>query len=502
MPIWENLDGLVRRHRKFSDANWAMPEEVVNRLAETAKPLAPTSPILKYHHLFGGRDFDLYDEKGNFDEQRRRLDEARQTAISEILSDGGIVVALQFAAKVAAPYEVGRAIGVIAVDEIEAAILPALLDSEDDTKVRVVAGFIWARFWKLTTDWVDAVLERGWAPEHRAKFLTLLPFDEEIWKRASTSLGTSRESLYWKNAKVNPYGPDRDLTLAIEKLLEYGREGAAVMCAAHTADDKSRFNESLATRALLAVLGSTSGIGELDNYQTVELIKHLQDSDTADKDALFRIEWNFLPWLDRFSTGSPVTLEKKMASDPAFFAEVVGLVFRSRNDEQPRNEEPDEQKKYLARNGYKLLSEWHRVPGKQDDGTFDANAFNKWISEARRITEETGHAEVAQIQIGHVLTRAPADPGGLWIHETVADLLNQRNTGEMRSGFTTQLFNDRGVHGFTHGEEERKLANENREKAEALDSKGYTRFATAMREFAEQYERQAEREAKRNPFED
>ena len=39
-------------------------------------------------------------------------------------------------------------------------------------------------------------------------------------------------------------------------------------------------------------------------------------------------------------------------------------------------------------------------------------------------------------------------------------------------------------------------------KAEALDSKGYTRFATAMREFAEQYEREAEREAKREPFED
>ena len=138
----------------------------------------------------------------------------------------------------------------------------------------------------------------------------------------------------------------------------------------------------------------------------------------------------------------------------------------------------------------------------QDDGTFNVDAFNQWISEVRRMTEETGHSEVAQIQIGHVLTRAPADPGGLWIHETVADLLNQRSTGEMRSGFTTQLFNDRGVHGFTHGEEERELARENREKADALDSKGYTRFATAMREFAEQYGRQAEREAKRDPFDD
>lgn len=502
LPLWESLDKLVRHHRRFSDADWALPEEAVNKIAETAQALAPTLPEFKYHHLFSDRDFDLFDKKGNYDEQRRRLDESRQAAITEILGDGSVDVALEFAGKVAAPYEVGRAFGAIASDGIEVSILPSLLDSEDDTLVRVVAGFIWARFWKLKYDWVDAVLEKDWSQEHQAKFLTLLPFDEEIWNRVSLHLKETHEELYWKNARVNPYGPDRDLTVAIEKLLEYGREGAAVMCVARTADDKSRFDESLATRALLAVLGSERGIQELDNYRTVELIKHLQESETADKDALFRIEWNFLPWLDRFSSGSPVTLEKRLASDPAFFAEAIGLVFRSKNTSEGDCKEPDELKKHLATNAYKLLTEWKRCPGTQDDGLFSAEVFSAWINEARRMTEESGHAEVAQIQIGHVLTCAPPDPDGLWIHNAVAAALNFRDTGEMRSGFTTQLFNDRGVHGFTHGQEERKLASENREKAEALDSKGYTRFATAMREFAEQYEREAEREAKRDPFED
>lgn len=502
LPLWENLDKLVRHHRKFSDAGWALPEDAVNNIAETAHALAPTSPAFKYHQLFGGRDFDLYDEKGNYEEQQKRLDQARQDAISEILGGGGIDAALKFAAEVAAPYEVGRALGVTASDEIELSILPSLLDSEDNTLVRAVAGFIWARFWQLKTGWVDAVLERDWTPQNRAKFLTFLPFEEEIWKRVALHLKDAHEALYWKNANVNPYGPDRDLTIAIEKLLEYGHEGAAVMCVARMADDKLRFDESLATRALLAVIGSERGIQELNNYQTVELIKHLQESETSDKNALFRIEWNFLPWLDRFSSGSPVTLEKRLASDPAFFAEAIGLVFRSKNTSEDDIEEPDEQKKRLAKNAYKLLTEWKRCPGTQGDGSFSAEAFNRWLNEARRMTEESGHAEVAQIQIGHVLTCAPPDPDGLWIHNAVAEALNYRDMGEMRSGFTTQLFNDRGVYGFSHGEEEHKLANENREKAEALDSKGYTRFATAMREFAGQYERQAEREAKRNPFED
>jgi hypothetical protein len=50
--------------------------------------------------------------------------------------------------------------------------------------------------------------------------------------------------------------------------------------------------------------------------------------------------------------------------------------------------------------------------------------------------------------------------------------------------------------------EERKLAQQNRERADALDDKGYSRFATGMRELAARYERDAEREAKRDPYRD
>ncbi len=502
LPLWEALDELVRDHRKYSDAKWALPEDAVNKIEETAQTLAPVSPEFKYHYLFGGRDFDLYDQKGSYDDQRRRLDETRQAAILEITGDGNGDAALNFASKVAAPHEVGRALGAIASNQMESLMLPLLLDSEDETLFRVVAGFISARFRKLKTEWVDAVLDQAWPLERKSKFLTYLPFEEEIWERVSSRLTVSHEELYWKDACVNPYGPDRDLTIAIVKLLEYGREGAAVMCVAHTVDDKSGFDESLATRALLAVLGNERGIKELDNYQTVKLIKHLQESETADKDVLFQIEWNFLPLLGQFSSGSPVTLEKRLASDPAFFAEVIGLVFRSKNTREDDCGEPDEHKKHLARKAYKLVTEWKRCPGMQDDGSFSVEAFNAWINEARRLTKKSGHADVAQIQIGYVLTCAPPDPDDLWIDNAVAAALNCRDTGKMRSGFTTQLFNNRGVYRLTHGQEERELASDNRKRAEALDSKGYTRFATAMREFAERYEREAEREAKRDLSED
>ena len=141
-------------------------------------------------------------------------------------------------------------------------------------------------------------------------------------------------------------------------------------------------------------------------------------------------------------------------------------------------------------------------PGTLLDGSFDSDAFRQWLEGAMRITKETGHNEVAQTQVGQVLAHAPTDPDGLWIHQTVAAALNERNAEEMRSGYTTELFNQRGAHWFSAGEEERKLAQLNREKAEALDQKGFWRFAAAMRRVADSYDRDAERDSKRNPRED
>ena len=499
LPLWESLDKIVRQHRKAAaaDAQWALPEQALLKIEETANALAPQAPELKYQRLFSNQDFDLFEGRGNYDEQRERLDRERQVAVQTILTGGRLKDVLVFAQNVAAPYQVGRALGVIASDELEAEILPTLLDTTEETEKQVAAGFVWVRYRAFEWTWVDGVLQREWTKAQQATFLEFLPFEEEVWRRVADQLGEQDEGQYWRNVMVIPYGADRDLTTAIEKLLVYHRAGEAVRCVSRTADDDSRFDESLATRALLAVLEEPPDIERLDRHETVEVITRLQKSPTADRDALFNIEWNFLPWLDQFSPGSPSTLEQRLASDPAFFAEVVGLVYRSTKDEQD-DDQPDAHRENLAQNAYGLLTDWCWCPGKLPDGSFDVDAFREWLSEARRLTEETGHWDIAQIQIGKVLTHAPSDPNGLWIHEGIAEALNRRDTEEMRSGFTTALFNQRGVHDFTAGKEEREFAQQYRTKADALEDQRFSRFATAMRGLANEYEQDAKRAARLN----
>ena len=493
--IWEKLDGLAREHRKFADADWALPEKSVEKMEIAANKLIPGSPEFRYRYLFSDSDFDLYDEKGDHESQRNRLDKARQFAVQAILGTGNLRTALTFARNVAAPFQVGRALGGLGNEELETEILSSLLNTGDETDERVVSGFVFERFRKLGWSWVDQALANKWDDIQKCVFLTLLPFEDEVWNRVEYHLCDEEQTRYWQTVSVNPYGEDRDLTLAIKKLIEFGRAPEAVLCVYRTIQDEGRFREELALRALHAVLDNSDVADRIDSYHTVEVIKRLQESSSADTDALFRIEWCFLSLLGPFSSGSPVTLERRLASDPAFFGEVIALVFRGEHedDNEARLESETE---HLAMNAYKLLNDWKICPGKLADGSFDAGAFTEWMEEAMRITNESGHGEVAQGQIGQVLTYAPSDPGCLWIHKAVARALNARDAEKMRSGFTIKLFNRRGAYWSTGGTEERGLAEKYRQKADALEENHYTRFATEMRRFATSYDREAEREAR------
>jgi hypothetical protein len=253
-------------------------------------------------------------------------------------------------------------------------------------------------------------------------------------------------------------------------------------------------------RALLESLTVERSFGTLDQHDVVELIKWLQDNPETDPDALFRIEWSYLRFLDRYSGGSAKTLERRLATDPAFFCEVIRTIFRSKKDDR-KSVEPTEQQKNIATNAYHLLHEWQTAPGVRDDNSFDTTAFWNWLREVKKSSAESGHHSIAMSQVGQVLPHAPKDADGIWINP-VAEALNAKDAGEMRSGFTTKLMNLRGVHGFSAGKEELEIAAGYRKKAEELEQRSYSRFATAMRELAESYERDAEREAARDPFGD
>ena len=500
LPIWTSLTDFIAKHRRYSDAKWAFDEERIKKIEEAANLIAPKSPEGIYKKLFSSRAFDLYEETDNWREQEKKLEVKRQEVVEEIMNTKGIRGILDFIDLIEMPSRVGHALGSVADTDIDTYLLPKLIDTSSSSEKQFIAGYVFGRYQAQGWEWVNGIDRTEWSIAQLCQLLVYLPFEKETWGYAKTWLGKS-ENDYWKQVSVDPYQSENDLHTAMEKLLSISRPRPVIDCLYVQLHQKLELDKDLVVKALLAAV-STKDESSLDSHHITELIELLQnDPDTAD-DGLFNVEWAYLQLLDRYSGTKPKHLHKKLASEPQFFCEVIRLIYRSKNEEK-KEDKIDERKQAIATNAWDLLHNWNRPPGLLDDGTFSDKDFEEWLSHVKDECTRTGHIEVAMIKVGEVLFYAPEDSQELWINRGVAKALNDLTMEDIRRGFRTEAYNSRGVYWVNPtGKLERELAQQWKEKADAVEAAGFARFASTLNELAESYNREAEQVISRHSITD
>ncbi|PUB12520.1 hypothetical protein [Paenisporosarcina sp. OV554] len=490
--LWTELIKFASKHRRYAEEDWALKSEQVLKIEETAAILAPVNPLYLHSLLFNNSNFDLYEGNGNWKEQSEKLELRRQSAIKDIFDYGGINAIIQFAKMVESPSFVGHSLGLIGESTIELKILPTLLNTNDNNVSQFTSAFVRGRQLSYGAEWVDSVNMTTWSQNQIAQFLAWLPFTAETWEHVIEQLGDS-EAEYWSRTNVNPYQTDSDLGIAIDKLIKYGRPNAAISCIYKLYSENQQLEKRSTVTALIAAISSTEPSYTNDSYHYVELIKALQNDSDTNPDDLFRVEWAYLPLLDKYNGASPKYLENRLATDSSFFSEVISLVYRSKTDEKP-DFEPTEHQQALAENAYRLLDEWKTPPFIKNDGSFSADNFRDWLELTKVKCKDSGHLEVALSHIGRVLFYSPTDPNGLWINQTVAEALNSRDSEKMRNGFRLKVYNSRGFHSVDPtGKPEKELAANYRSKAEDIENAGFHRFAATLKGIADSYNREAEK---------
>jgi hypothetical protein len=496
LPIWNELTEMLTMHRKYADAEWAMPAKEIERLTGIATALQPQSPILKHRRLFTERDFDLYEEKDDFHQQQRLLDQRRRHAIEDAYADEGLAGIFALAETVESPWKVGFAFGETARDVDEKQILPSLLESESKAITYFTAGFVLGRLQSKDWTWIDNLDLNTWTTEQKATLLARLPFKNETWLRAIRMLG-SHEKLYWEKAQVNPYQARHDLQWAVDRLLESNRVNAAISVLDKMFYGQESMDPAQVVRVLNAFAPTKEEAGAIDAHAITQLISVLQKNPETDQEELFKIEWQFLALLDGMSAPSPITLERALATNPDFFCQVIQLMFRSKTDDgSPKT--PTKNEEALASNAFRLLQHWSTRPGSKEDGTFDGEDLTKWFEQMKVKCSEFGHLDVAKEYVGRVLFNSPPDPSGLWLHRASAEILNAKDNDDVRNGYAMAIFNSRGVYfPDAEGRAEREFAAHYRKQADDVELAGYHRLAETLKEAARSYDRQAEQSGMR-----
>ena len=300
------------------------------------------------------------------------------------------------------------------------------------------------------------------------------------------------QASYW--SRIEHVSPNSKLeqNWILDQFLKYRRYSAAITFLEGQVYHKEQPDAQRAARILINCEDQDASAHSL--YALIPYIQKSPDVSEVDKQT---IEWKYLSFFNRYDDRRLIYLEKKLAESPQFFIETLQSAYYPQNMLKPKKINYEEARKALD-----LFELWRTPPGTLVDGSFDEHHFCTWIEQVLALAD-THYAYYAQTKTGHVLFYAPADPNGLWISSRVAETLNRPDADAMRDGYHTEAYNSRGAHIVDKtGAQEHGIAQQYREKAEALEAEGFTRFATTLRKLESEYIYEAERNVERFGNED
>lgn len=482
------------------------------RLRVVYDRLAPSDPVRRDAWLFDRRPQLLTVRGNDWRAEEDACRREREAAVRGLLAVGTAADLLRLAGMSENPWAVGFfAAQADLPDPVLLAHLAACLEAVDERHREYARGLVWGRFGRDGWGWVDGVASAGglsdWPVGRLTQFAAALPFECETWDRVER-WHPELAAYYWRIALGWVTDATRDGPRAVRSLLAQGRPFAAFeavgRCTVRPDGDRAVSPSLLleVLRAITAAIGeqSTEDRPAVDGgfgYQLGELLGRLQEAGVVDEGELARHEWAWYPVLHRSRRGV-ATLHLALTRDPAFFASLVGLIYRPRfpgREDDPPPVEADEAARSRASQAWQVLTDWHGLPGAGADGGFDEGEFVAWATAVRMALAESGHAGVGDHHLGQVLARTPAAPDGSWPRPGLAEWVEGVGSDRLESEIVTGVLNARGVTCRSMdagGEQERELAA--RYDAWAAAAWATPRVARLLRQVADSYRAYARRE--------
>lgn len=458
--VTEALRTLVRDHRRFPDAPWAMPAEMVDRIAEQLNRFedggnAPDAAWLfaRYVELPGPWPKDV-------EAEQEAVTQLRETAVRTLLAEDGPDAFWELAEHCEAPDLLGWAAGQAAEDLADSMV--AELDSADPVRWQAARGWVAGRFASAGWPWATTCLEtaEAWPAPRAAGFLLAIPPDSQAFHWAD-QLGDEVRERYWENVQPLIIRDNADRERAARTLVERGRAvsalGALTMLARQGAPDPSLIIDALEAASPDPDL--RGGALTMFVYHVTSLLDYLDGRPDADRHRLAMIEWRYLPVLESRQRPARV-LHQELARDPEFFVNVIAMVFRPEQGDQAQD--ATEEERHRAVLGYQLLLSWRTIPGTlAGSGNPEAPDLAQWVTSARALLTQRGLLRSGDRFIGQILSQAPEDPDGTWPGQAVREIIEASRSKDIEQGIDTAIFNGRGVtwRGMdTGGQPERALA--------------------------------------------
>ena len=497
----DRLRSLVRKHRNFAQADWALDEEDLTPLESVLNRMTAGTAAERRRWLFQTPDF--MSPNADFHEMGQQLRAAQREAVEDLLGeldDEGLVA---FAGTVRLQRDLGMMAGLSSLSPSrKRRLLETTLDLDGDTGAEFSSGLIVGvcedvGFSALDKLWDEAATGR-WSDRALLRIALLMPSNESTWDKLDAGPPAVR-AAYWASIRNFGIDPSASVVIAAENLIGAGRARAAVWLLGHRIAENPPAD--LLVRALMSAGEERPG----DEANDVVMFSHFLGIilDHLDKDPVVRemqvveLEWRYFSLL-RHGTRPPRNLSKALATYPEFFVQLICLLYGPSPESGVEEPEPEDRSvaEGLASQAFHVLHEWKWVPGADESGVIDRDALDLWLKEARRLCREKGREEAGDRQIGDIFVAAPGKGTAAWPPEPIRDAVEQCRSRPLERGFEMGVVNRHGVTvraPLAGGDQEREWATYFRDQARRFEI-SWDRTASLLDRVAENFEDDARRQ--------
>lgn len=477
--------------------------EGLDRARTTYDRLVPRDPVVRHAWLFANSwiepsSDEIEEEDRDHQARHERIRVLRAEAMKEVWAETGFDGLIELLSDCRAPRVVGEALdSAIPNEETRADFLrrcasltgPLQMDAE-----WCLRGFLWS-----VDDGARGPLLAAAASDAETELIARLyrcaPFERHTW-RLLDGYDSKVQDLYWQEVMPEWNRHDEaELSEIVDRLLDVKRPHAAFH-AVHV--DLSKIETSRLKRLLFDVGTTDTESSEHylpAGYDISEAMNELNGRSCVSRAEMVRLEFMYIQALDHSEYGIP-NLERWISESPIGFVQILALLFKRDDGGQDPSEwhiAQSEQRPELGSAAYRLLERLSHIPGTDHNGDIDVEALSRWIAEARRLCAEHGRAAVGDQHIGQILSRGPADDGGIRPCLAVSEAMERVGSDEIGSGFGMGIRNGRGESGCLIGEggdQERELAETYRDWARQR-SPDYPYVGSVLDEIAASYDREA-----------
>ena len=503
------LRKILSRHRKFPDAHWSAPEEILVRYQALYESLEPNDPVQRLKWLFDEHHIDFpegqsYEEecKEKWHKHYERVRNKRVEAINELLIWVGIDRIINLADEVKLPSSIGESLAFAIADEADILTILESLKS-DKPNLDLIQSFIFYKFTTNGLEWVFDLFNKLKVQEFNDEILTILllalPHSKELWDFVHKA-GDVVSLKFWAEMNATFYhsSPDEKIH-GLKMLLKHNRFFSAIDTAYMIKDD--------IPAALIIEILEKAGTEKaedttrLKEYEVSSLFENLNCRDNVPVELIAKLEWLYLPIIGTYGSGYTAKhLHKELASNPEFFIQILKMVYvprdESKREEEERSNFADENFSNYAAQGYRLMNNWKTIPGVDNDGSVDAELLKKWIDEVRMLAADADRLEVADSKIGYILAQYPETNKEYWPPDAISQSIERINTDDLKHNFSIGITNKRGFTSrgpYDGGVIERANANHFKKLSDLHKSK-HPNVAKIFRDIAARYLEDAKRE--------